>query len=268
MSGIVTLTTDFGTRDPYVAAMKGQILSMMPSCTLVDVTHDVPLGNILRGALAVRDVAEYFPPGTVHLVVVDPGVGTARRGMVLDAGGFFAVGPDNGVLSLLWEGRRDASFREIEAARVAPRPVADTFHGRDIFAPTAASLASGIPARRVGPAFSDPVRLELPRPSLDSDGAVRGQVLYHDSYGNLITNIRRDHLPAAGPELLVEVGERLIHGLVRSYAAGPRGLVALVGSTGLLEVALRDGSAHEHLGVGFGAPVRVRHLGPSRGAQS
>jgi len=259
MGAVITLTTDFGTSDAYVAAMKGRILGLAPGCRLVDITHHVPPGNVMRGALAVRDAALYFPEGTIHLVVVDPGVGTARRAMAVQTERLAAVGPDNGVLSLLWSRSERARLVELDPAAVAPGPVSATFHGRDLFAPAAALLAAGLAIQRLGPPLSDPLRMQLPEPRWASGGAcLVGEVLYADRFGNLITNIRADQLPGLPEDLIVEIGDRQLHGLVRSYGQGRSGLVALLGSTGLLEVAVRDGSAKAALGVGYGARVKVR----------
>ncbi len=257
MKGIITITTDFGRSDPYVAAMKGRILSALPTCQMVDVTHEVSPGDILRGALAVRDVAPYFPEGTVHLVVVDPGVGTDRRAMIMEHRGTVAVGPDNGVLSLLWEGERDeATFFEIDQAAVASWPVSNTFHGRDLFAPAAALLAAGTPPDRIGERFDDPVELELPRPEVVGAKVV-GEVLYSDRFGNLVTNVRRDMLPGPPKALVVRIRGRAIPGLSRTYAQSGPGPIALLGSTGFLEVAMPGGSAARELGAGFGDRVEV-----------
>ena len=255
---IITLTTDFGHYDAYVAAMKGRLLSLCPTVQLVDITHEVPQGNIMRGALVVRDVAPYFPRGAVHLVVIDPGVGTERRGLILENDWLKAVGPDNGVLSLLWEGGVASRFYEIDEETVAHGSVSSTFHGRDVFAPAAALLASGVPARDLGHPLVDPVVLELPAPSREL-GGLQGEVLYHDTFGNLVTNIRRDQLPGPADHLMVEVGGHRIYGLVRTYMqAGGAAPVALIGSTGLLEIAIPGGSAYEALGVGFGARVGLQ----------
>jgi len=256
MSAIVTLTTDFGISDSYLAAMKGRLLSLVPDLRLVDVSHTIPLGNILRGALAVRDVVPYFPPGTVHLVVIDPGVGSSRRPLLVRTPSWQAVGPDNGVLSLLWEGGADVRFFELQRDAVARGPVSNTFHGRDLFAPAAALLAAGRPAEELGLPLADPVRLELPAPVV-AELSVVGEVLYHDSFGNLVTNIREDQLPGEPAGLLVEVAGRVVRGLAQNYTQHQGGLLALIGSTGLLEIAQPGGSAHQALGGDFGTRVRV-----------
>ncbi|MBM4321890.1 MAG: SAM-dependent chlorinase/fluorinase [Deltaproteobacteria bacterium] len=207
----------------------------------------------------MRDIVPYFPRGAIHLVVVDPGVGTERRPMILRTGWLMAVGPDNGVLSLLWEGDRQASFFQIDEAAVARGPVSSTFHGRDLFAPAAALLATGVKPEELGDPLPDPVELELPLPVREQD-VLLGEVLYHDRFGNLVTNIRRDHLPGDPQDLLVEIGGRTTRGLVRTYAHGGAGLIALIGSTGLLEIAVRKGSAYETLRADFGTKVRVSVL--------
>lgn len=267
MSAVITLTTDFGTADAYVASMKGRILCLAPACRLVDVTHQIPPGDILRAGLAVRDAAACFPDHTIHLVVVDPGVGTTRRAIVARGARFASVGPDNGVLSLLWGADQGTRWYEIDPSAVATGPVSRTFHGRDLFAPAAALLALGLQPGKVGTRMDDPVRLELPSPRREPGRrAVEGEVLYADRFGNLVTNLSEEHLPGLPETTTVEIGGARVHGVVRTYGQGSGGLIALFGSTGLLEVAVRDGSAQATLGVGYGAAVRVVDEGTHGGS--
>ena len=259
MFPIITLTTDFGLHDPFVGIMKGVILSICPSARLVDLTHDVEPQNILGGALALEAGWPYFPEGTVHLAVVDPGVGSARRALAVRARGHYLVGPDNGLLT---PALMDAGWRAV--ALTAPEyrlaEVSRTFHGRDVFAPAAAYLAAGVPLERLGPAVTDPVRRPIPRSRLE-DGALIGEVLAVDRFGNLLTSIEAAQLVGlpGGRPVAVEVAGRAVVGPVEVYADGADVRpTAIVGSTGRVEIFVRGGRADQVLGVGRGAPVRVR----------
>ena len=256
MTAVITLTTDFGTRDPYVAEMKAVILGMNPSVQLVDVTHHVTAHDILEGALAVEAVAAVCPPGTIHVAVVDPGVGTSRRGLAVAAGRQVFVGPDNGIFTPVLGGGWEAF--ELRAPEYRRATVSATFHGRDVFAPAAAHLTLGIAASRFGPRVTDPVRLAWTTARTTGSG-IEGEVIHVDRFGNLVTSIAGDALEdlAVERDVIIRIGGRTIP-LVRTYgelAAGGAG--ALVGSHGRLEVAVREGSAAARLRVGRGADVRV-----------
>jgi S-adenosylmethionine hydrolase len=263
MVPIITLTTDFGLHDPFVGIMKGVILSICPSARLVDLTHDVEPQNILGGSLALEAGWPYFPEGTVHLAVVDPGVGSARRALAVRTRGHYLVGPDNGLLT---PALMDAGWRAV--ALTAPEyrlaEVSRTFHGRDVFAPAAAYLAAGVPLERLGPAVTDPVRRPIPRSRLEA-GALIGEVLAVDRFGNLLTSIEAAQLvglasdqPAAVP-VIVEIADQAVAGPVEAYADGADGRpTAIVGSTGRVEIFVRGGRADQVLGAGRGAPVRAR----------
>ena len=271
----IALLTDFGTLDPYVGIMKGVLQGIVPRAPLIDLTHAIPPGDIARAAFVLWQSAPYFPPGTVFLVVVDPGVGTARRPMLLDCARQRFVGPDNGVFTYLWAAA-SSPCRAHELRHPAFRlpAVSATFHGRDIFAPAAGYAALGVPGRAFGPPIADPVR--LPIPPCEVNGAqkeVRGQVLHADRFGNLITSIGRWRPDPAGwrltpwlgqgPEVVLTprevrlpAGERLP--LVHTFGdLSPGEAGALVGSTGLLELVVNGGSAAEHLGLHPGDPVWV-----------
>ena len=241
--------------------MKGVILSICPSARLVDLTHDLPPQDILGGALALESAAPFFPAGSVHLAVVDPGVGTDRRALAIRADGRYLVGPDNGLLTLAL-GSAAWTAVSLTAPGYRLPAVGRTFHGRDIFAPAAAYLAAGVPLERLGPPVSDPVRLTLPGCHLDG-GWLMGEVLDADRFGNLITSIpaaRLEALPGRGAAVLEVSGRKL--GVVGSYADGEEGIPAvIVGSTGRLEVFVKAGSARDVLGVQRGAVVRVRKGG-------
>ena len=259
MPPIITLTTDFGLRDPFVGIMKGVILSICPSARLVDLTHEIEPQDVLGAGLALEAALPFFPDGTVHLAVVDPGVGSTRRPIALRARGQYLVGPDNGVLTLALQGVRWTAVA-LAAREYRLAEVSRTFHGRDVFAPAAAYLAAGVPLERLGPVVADPVLLPIPDSRLEA-GALVGEVLDVDRFGNLLTSIaaaRLAEVPGDGPAT-VEVAGQPVGGLVDAYAEGPADRpAAIVGSTGRLEVFVRSGSARLALGAGRGAPVRVR----------
>ena len=253
---IVTLITDFGTRDGYVGEMKGVILSACSSARIVDVTHDIEPGDVAGAAWVLGRIWERFPPDTVHLVVVDPGVGSDRVALAARVADRWFVGPDNGVLSTGMEGPVDDARRIDPAGMGLPAP-STTFHGRDVFAPAAGWLAAGHPSDGLGPPV-DPAQLRrfsAPVPTRVGDAA-RGEVVRVDRFGNLITNI-----PASwvNPTALVEVGGQVISGLRTHYAmVEPGDLVALIGSGGTLEISVRNESAAARLDARRGARVSVR----------
>ena len=256
MPTIITLTTDFGTRDSYVAEMKGIILTLAPSVHLVDVSHEVEAQQITEGALAVEAAAPWFPPGTIHLAVVDPGVGTARRGLVIAARGQLFVGPDNGLFTPILATGEWQAF-ELASPQYRLAHVSRTFHGRDVFAPAAAHLALGIVPERFGPAISDPVRLAWARAHRVT-GGVAGRVIHVDHFGNLVTSILADEvetLMATGP-VSVRLGRRTFP-LVGTYGelSPGGGAGALIGSRNRLEVAVRNGNAATSLRAGVGMSV-------------
>lgn len=274
MTAVITLTTDFGLADWYVAAMKGAILSINPGATVVDVSHRVPPQDILHGAYVLGAAWRYFPRGTAHVAVVDPGVGTARRAIAASSGGHFFVGPDNGVLSMALglAGDADPDQPAAHATTLAPLPpgalaveltepryhlpeVSVTFHGRDIFAPVAAYLSMGVRLAALGRPLQQIMGLALAGVRREAGGGVRGAVVHVDDFGNLITNLRQEHLPSG--EVAVEVGGLAVRGLSSTYAEGP-GVAALIGSNGYLEISVRNGSAARVLGVGRGQPVIAR----------
>lgn len=254
-SGVVTLLTDFGLDDPYVGVVKGVLLGINPAARLVDLTHGVPPQDVLRGALALEGAYRCFPPGTVHLAVVDPGVGGPRRALLVAADSHYFVGPDNGLFGFLLDAGV-ATAVALTNPRYHRRPVSRTFHARDIFAPVAAHCSLGVPLTRFGPPVRDPVGLRWPRPRADGE-EVLGQVLLGDRFGNLLTNVTAADLPGPGARWVVEIARARIRGLVGTYAERPPGaLGALVESSGRVEVFVRDGSARERLGAGPGTPVR------------
>jgi S-adenosyl-L-methionine hydrolase (adenosine-forming) len=248
---IVTLLTDFGDRDGFVGAMRGVLLSRVADVQLVDLAHHVPPGDIHKAARVLGRAAPCFPPGTIHLVVVDPGVGTDRLPLAgRDADGHIYVAPDNGVLEPFLDALTE--LHQIEPGRAIPPPRSQTFHGRDVFAPAAGWLAAGFEIGELGAPVDGPVRLDWGVPEW-SRGRWRGRVQEVDRFGNLITDLRAD---AVGPRCRLWVADRALSGPQVTYAAArPGQLVLVVGSEGTLEVAVRDGSAAERLEIGVGAPV-------------
>ena len=252
---VVTLTTDFGLRDPYVAEMKGVMLGLAPEVRLVDITHGVDAHDVVGAALALEAAVPFFPPGTIHLAVVNPGVGTARRGLVVAAGDATFVAPDNGLLTPVLARGAWRAFELTTTALRLPR-VSRTFHGRDVFAPAAAHLARGVAPERFGPAVADPV--VVPWPEVRGvGGAVAGAVLHVDRFGNLITSIAAEAVERLGSAASIHIAGRRLP-LVGTYADLPRGAAgALIGSSNRLEVAVREGSAASVLKARRGTPVAV-----------
>jgi S-adenosyl-L-methionine hydrolase (adenosine-forming) len=256
---LITLTTDFGTGSPYIAQMKGVILTLCREVELIDITHAIGPQSIREGAIVLADTTQYFPPGAIHVVVVDPGVGTARRLIFAEIGEQRYLTPDNGLLSFLIRHKPPQRIVAIEnGAFWRPKP-SHTFHGRDILAPVAAHLARGVDPAQLGPAIDTCVMLDavLPQKSI---GGVRGEVLYVDSFGNLITSLTRDELSELGDmaRLTIECAGRAIRGVIPTYgAAMPGELVALLDSQGRLEIAVSGGHAARKLAVGMGQAVLV-----------
>lgn len=255
MPVLITLTTDFGLRDPFVGIMKGVILAINAEAQLVDLTHQIKSFDVLEGALALAQSYPHFPPGTIHLVVVDPGVGSARRPIMVSAHQAHFIGPDNGVFGLVYERESPVEVRHLTAERYFRKPVSQTFHGRDIFAPTAAWLSKRVEPEGFGELITDYVGLQVPKPEKMGPAHLRGAVLHIDKFGNVITNFRPEDLPAGG-EFRLTVNQRTVAGLVTSYAAGEPGeVVAIIGSAGFLEIAAPQASAAETLAVRRGMKV-------------
>jgi S-adenosylmethionine hydrolase len=257
---VVAMLTDFGARDHYAGTMKGVMLGICPDATLVDITHEVPPHDVLAGALELAASFRYFPSGTVFLVVVDPGVGSGRRGIAAEAGEYRFVAPDNGVLSVAFDETPMKRAVELSERRYARPTVSRTFEGRDRFAPAAAWLAKGIELPALGRPAGAIHRLEVPQPRATAD-AVEGEVLRVDRFGNLITNIDRrtfERIASASGGLTIRIGDRQVSRVVSTYADAPAGeLCALFGSSDHLEIAASGGSAATELEAGRGAPVHV-----------
>lgn len=279
-SRIITLTSDFGWGDGYVAAVKGVILSISPDASLIDISHELPPHDIPHAAFVLGASCPYFPPNTIHVAVVDPGVGTARRPLLLTTPeGTAYIAPDNGLLTyiLMSQGAhrpastsstsaRDTFMKPIQVAvpegctayvlnqqKYWLKPLSDTFHGRDIFAPVAGRLSAGVTAEELGESVEKVVCLDVPSPLSQGD-VIQGRIIHIDRFGNLVSNIKLGGVVEKSVEL--EIAGRRIRGLSRSYA-GSNGLLAITGSHGYVEIAVRDGSAAQQLGAKVGARVKV-----------
>ena len=255
---LITLTTDFGEGSAYVAAMKGAIYSIIPSVRIVDISHRVAPQDVRMGALMLEDATRWFPPGTIHVAVIDPGVGTERPIVFAEIGKQRYIAPDNGLLSRITLHEPASRIIAVENPRYWHPVVSETFHGRDIMGPVAAHVASGIDPADLGTALSKIHLIEWPQPQ-ETDHAVTGEIIAVDHFGNLISNITTEHLGAGDRAALkVTCGGRTLAGLRRTYGEEQPGtLVALVGSTERLEVAVVDGNASRELGLGVGGLIRV-----------
>jgi S-adenosylmethionine hydrolase len=276
MRRVITLTTDFGSNDAYVAGMKGVILSINPEAVIVDISHSVGPQDILHGAFILSTVNDYFPQDTIHIIVVDPGVGGDREALLVKTPCAYYVAPDNGVLSYALQeylpdivGHGNPGIQKRHSLPLAapaeawflsnPRywrhPVSSTFHGRDIFAPVAAHLSTGVPESDFGEQVGSVVAYPVIQPYVDVTGTVIGVVLHIDVFGNIITNIKQKDLP--GDNLVIEIGRQYIEGINRYYAE-KSGLIALIGSSNYLEVAAKDGSAASTIGIAVGDTIKIR----------
>ncbi len=258
---IVTLTTDFGESDHFAGVLKGVILGIAPRAQVVDITHQVSPFEIYEGAFVIAAAYPYFPKKSVHLVVVDPGVGTARRPILVEAAGQYFVGPDNGVLSMVYT-RQKARVRHLVNEKYLPKSVSATFHGRDVFAPVAAHLARGARPASFGPVIEDYLRPSLDKPARIGKRHWAGTVLKVDHFGNLITNFHVADFPEALIRPIVMMpGVRAIERVARSYAEAPFGEpVVIPGSSGFLEVSVNQGNAARMLGCATGSPVELTIL--------
>ncbi len=260
-SKLITLTTDFGYRDPYVGVMKGVILGINPAACIVDLTHGLPPQDVMAAALSLRASVRYFPRGTTHVAVVDPGVGTKRRPLLIASEETFFVGPDNGIFSLVMEERAISQIVELSAKSYHLQPTSNTFHGRDIFAPVAAYLSLGISAQAFGKRTEEFARLQWPRPQKKS-GALEGEIVYIDRFGNLITNIEARDLNSRNiQDLRLTLGSIEIRGLQSNYASGhDRDYITLINSWGFLEVATCNDSAQHRSGAKIGNSVIIENI--------
>lgn len=264
---ILTLTTDFGLRDPFVGTMKGVIAGICPTASVIDLTHEIEPFNLLDGALAIWQAWRYFPADTVHVVVVDPGVGSDRQPILSRMGEFWFIAPDNGVLTLVERDVRRTGglteHRRIQNPKYMLPKQSHTFHGRDIFAPAAAHLAAQIECGQVnadsfGPVVENMIQLPVPEPIHLPDGSLEGVILKADRFGNLLTNVAAGDLPEGSDRSVIDLGSLRITRFCRFYAEGKPGEVfGIVGSSGLLEIAMNQGSAQKATGMEPGVRFRL-----------
>jgi S-adenosylmethionine hydrolase len=256
---VVTLLTDFGERDFFVGAMKGVILAINQDARMVDVSHDIPPHKVQEAAFVLKGAYPHFPPGTIHLAVVDPGVGSSRRSIIVDAGAHLFVGPDNGIFTWVLKDRPCRVIELTEAQFFLPE-VSDTFHGRDIFAPVAGHLSLGVhKSESFGRFIEDPVVMSFPEPVLEH-GKITGEVIHIDRFGNLITNIPKMMIRGRvkPEEVSISVGDNTLEGISRSYSRKKPGeLLSVIGGADLLEVSVNMGNAMEVLGVETGERVTI-----------
>jgi len=253
---LITITTDFGLQDGYVASMKGVIASIAPDAKTVDITHLIPPQDLREAAYVLKSTVPYFPHGAVHLVVVDPGVGSERRAIAVRTEDAFFVAPDNGVLGYVLEQAEEFEAIHLNNPRYWLDEVSHTFHGRDIFAPVAAHLANGVPLRDLGDPITDIVMLRWPRPKGSVSGCIEGEVVHVDRFGNLVSNIPSKMVERGS--WVVKAGKAKIARIESSYSAVQRGEpVALIGSHGFVEVAIREGSAAKMLNLVAGGRIAV-----------
>ena len=259
---IVTLTTDFGLNDHFVGIMKGVILNIAPDAEIVDLNHSVQAFDVLDGALTIAQSYSYFPVGTIHVVVVDPGVGSARRPILMSTEVHYFVAPDNGVLSLIYNREERIRVRHITGEHYFLRPVSNTFHARDVFAPVAGWLAKGVDGAKFGDEISDYVRFNAPKPKPVDAQTMRGVVLKVDRFGNLVTNFTPQDVPTlfqpTPPSFRIQVGKCEITEIHANYAGGaPNEVFGILGSMGYLEIAANRASAAQIIGTGKGSEVNV-----------
>ncbi|HZU29556.1 MAG TPA: SAM-dependent chlorinase/fluorinase [Candidatus Angelobacter sp.] len=259
---MVTLTTDFGLTEHYVGAMKGVIYSINPGVQLVDITNAVQSFDILDGAIAISQAYSYFPKDTVHVVVVDPGVGGPRRPILASIGQYFFVAPDNGVLSLVYEREERVTVRHITSEHYFHHPISNTFHGRDIFAPVAAYLSKGVDSNKFGEEITDYVRFLAPKPKATAPNFWKGLVLKTDKFGNLITNFSAKDVPqilnGSANGFKLTVGKAEVTKLHSNYGEGAQGeLFAILGSAGFLEISANKGAASRLAGADKGSEVTI-----------
>ncbi|MGB8542291.1 MAG: SAM-dependent chlorinase/fluorinase [Candidatus Acidiferrales bacterium] len=257
---IITLTTDYGTNDHLVGVLKGVILNINPDVNIVDITHSVLAHDVLDGALTISQAYKYFPSKTIHLVVVDPGVGTARRPILVAGDTHYFVAPDNGVLSAIYDKSESLYVWNITSEHYFRQPVSNTFHGRDIFAPVAAWLSKSWQTASFGEEVTDFVRFAIPKPKA-SGNTVKGIVLRTDNFGNLITNLTTEDVPALiapDAKFTIRLGNAAVTKMVPTFAQGTgTEPFAIIGSSGYIEICVNKGNAARTIGVGRGAEVTV-----------
>lgn len=259
---VVTLLTDFGTQDEYVGVLKGIIICINPAATIIDVTHGIAPQNVVAAAYALKAAYSFFPKGSIHVAVVDPGVGTLRDIVAVRCDGHIFLASDNGLLAPILKEHPPEESRLVENENLFRLPVSRTFHGRDVFAPVAAHLSQGLPLKALGTAL-DPGRLRLldvPEPRIDDSGTLEGRIVSVDHFGNLITNIGSSHLSAiSSGQIEIRIGDKVILGLLDAYAQGRRAEpLAIIGGRDCLEIAVNGASASNMLNMTQGGIVRVK----------
>lgn len=262
---LATLLTDFGTADHFVGAMKGALLTVAPDAYIIDITHDIPAHDVSAGAWALANAYAYFPQGTVHVCVVDPGVGTARRALAASAGGHFFVAPDNGLFSFICEREQMIEVVELTNEEFFRQPVSRTFHGRDVFAPIAGAILNGIKLEEFGNKINDYISIETPRVAHAPDGSLAASVIHVDRFGNLITNVTRDDVRdmTRTAMFVIEIRGRRITSVRETFGdSGAEELFAVWGSADRLEIVARCVSAARLLGVERGEPLLLRRVMP------
>lgn len=270
MPKIVALLTDYGTKDQYAGSLRGSVLAACPDAQVVDVTHDVTAHAVREAAFVLRATVPVFPAGTAFVAVVDPGVGTSRRGIAIRAGGYFFVGPDNGIFSLILSDHPEAEVRHLTNAGLFRSNVSSTFHGRDIFGPVAGALVRGTAFEEVGPVIADAFHFEFPEPRIVGP-AIEGALIYIDTFGNLVSTIGGGawdtFLAGVNGDLTEMVAEidRVIVPVVQTFGDVPEDeACAYLGSTGRIEIAVNQGSAAKRFAAVIGAPVRLKYLSQDR----
>ncbi len=261
---LITLLTDFGLHDHYVGVMKGVIYNINPQARVVDICHEVRPQDILQAAFLLKASYSYFPKRTLHVVVVDPEVGTARRPILVSTESYYFIAPDNGVLSYIYQIEPVGEVRELNAAHYFLNRISQTFHGRDIFAPVAAWLSRGVAPSSLGDLITDYKKLHIPLPTLLKEDILKGRILYIDRFGNLVSNITQQDFTAhleksPHKRFIIRIGDRNLTKLCQSYAEGSeKELIALFGSSDHLEFSLNKGNAAKTLGIHVGAEVLVK----------
>jgi S-adenosylmethionine hydrolase len=251
----IALLTDFGTRDYFVASMKGVILSIDPAAVIVDITHEIPAQDISEAAFTLRACYRDFPAGTIFVAVVDPGVGSERQAILAEAGGRYFIAPDNGLLSFIRDNEADAQVFQISNPEFSAAHISSTFHGRDIFAPAAAHLSRGTAPAQFGPLISDYVCVSPTKPTV-SEQEIEGEVIHIDRFGNIVTNLKPEDLPA---KFIIKIGDRIIETHRKFYAEAENTEVfSIMGSAGYLEISVREGSAAAVLGARTGDKIRIK----------
>ena len=258
-SSIITLLTDFGTQDGFAGTMKGVILGINPDVTIIDVSHEIPKWNVKAAAFVLHSAYSYFPHGTIHVIVVDPGVGSEREILAVQTKDYRFLAPDNGVLSLVMDKETDCQVYRVRSREKFLRKISATFHGRDIFAPVAAHLSKNVPLSEVGEHYANAKRGLIPKPNVRND-RIEGEIVYQDNFGNLISNISAQDLEnaALGKDAVIAIRGKTIRALGQTYASVSEGrLLALISSAGFLEIACNKGSAAGALHAGAGEKIIV-----------